>query len=180
MALSAGSRGHHRARVAAWQTARGTIPDRQAPHTQVGEGECVGERAGCARAHLVDIRLLDLLGDGHTGNSHVADITGNVIFKKMWRNVYAAVKQGKKIQFQLSKSGLLPRSVVQMVAAGEESGRLGEVLEEVSAFYQKALRDAIKTVTGVIEDRPSCAELVARIMDEAEETLKRLQLNATS
>ncbi|MHC5022414.1 MAG: type II secretion system F family protein [Planctomycetota bacterium] len=79
------------------------------------------------------------------------DITGNVIFKKMWRNVYAAVKQGKKIQFQLAKSGLLPRSVVQMVAAGEESGRLGEVLEEVSAFYQKALRDAIKTVTGMIE-----------------------------
>ncbi len=30
------------------------------------------------------------------------------------------------------------------------------------------------TVAGVIEDRPSCAELVARIMDEAERTLKRL------
>ena len=40
---------------------------------------------------------------------------------------------------------------IQMVAAGEESGRLGEVLEEVSAFYAKALRDAIKTVTGMIE-----------------------------
>ncbi len=35
------------------------------------------------------------------------------------------------------------------------------------------------TVTGLIEDRPSCAALVARIMDEAEETLKRLQLGAT-
>ncbi len=33
------------------------------------------------------------------------------------------------------------------------------------------------TVAGVIDDRPTCAELVARIMDEAEETLKRLQLN---
>ena len=30
------------------------------------------------------------------------------------------------------------------------------------------------TVAGVIDDRPSCAELVARIVDEAEETLKRL------
>jgi NAD(P)H-dependent flavin oxidoreductase YrpB (nitropropane dioxygenase family) len=30
------------------------------------------------------------------------------------------------------------------------------------------------TVAGVIDDRPSCAELVARIMDEAERTLKRL------
>lgn len=30
------------------------------------------------------------------------------------------------------------------------------------------------TVAGVLDDRPSCAELVARIMDEAERTLKRL------
>jgi NAD(P)H-dependent flavin oxidoreductase YrpB (nitropropane dioxygenase family) len=36
------------------------------------------------------------------------------------------------------------------------------------------------TVTGLIEDRPSCAELVARIMDEAEETLKRLQISGTA
>jgi hypothetical protein len=30
-------------------------------------------------------------------------------------------------------------------------------------------------VAGVIDDRPSCAELVERIMDEAERTLKALQ-----
>jgi NAD(P)H-dependent flavin oxidoreductase YrpB (nitropropane dioxygenase family) len=34
------------------------------------------------------------------------------------------------------------------------------------------------TVTGLIDDRPTCAALVARIMNEAEETLKRLQLGA--
>jgi len=34
------------------------------------------------------------------------------------------------------------------------------------------------TVTGLIEDRPTCAALLARIMNEAEETLKRLQLGA--
>ena len=79
------------------------------------------------------------------------DITGNVIYKKMWRGVYAAVKQGKKIQTQLSKSKLLPRSVIQMMAAGEESGRLAEVLAEVSVFYTKALKDAIKAVTSMIE-----------------------------
>lgn len=79
------------------------------------------------------------------------DVTGNVLYKKMWRGVYAAVKQGKKIQTQLSKSKLLPRSVIQMMAAGEESGRLAEVLDEVSVFYTKALKDAIKTVTSMIE-----------------------------
>jgi type IV pilus assembly protein PilC len=79
------------------------------------------------------------------------DISGNRLYKRLWRSVYAAVKQGKKIQSQLTKSKLLPKSVVQMIAAGEESGRLGEVLEEVSSFYSKALRDAIKAVTSMIE-----------------------------
>ncbi|MCZ6446118.1 MAG: type II secretion system F family protein [Planctomycetota bacterium] len=79
------------------------------------------------------------------------DVSGNLLYKKLWRNVYAAVKQGKKLQSQLTRSTLLPRSVVQMIAAGEESGRLGEVLEEVSGYYSKALRDAIKAVTGMIE-----------------------------
>lgn len=79
------------------------------------------------------------------------DISGNLLYKKLWRNVYAAVKQGKKVQSQLARSSLLPRSVVQMIGAGEESGRLGEVLEEISAYYQKALRDAIKAVTSMIE-----------------------------
>ena len=79
------------------------------------------------------------------------DISGNLLFKKLWRNVYAAVKQGKKVQSQLVRSTLLPKSVVQMIGAGEESGRLGEVLEEISHYYAKALRDAIKAVTGMIE-----------------------------
>ncbi len=79
------------------------------------------------------------------------DVSGNLLYKKLWRNVYAAVKQGKKLQSQLTRSTLLPRSVVQMIAAGEESGRLGEVLEEISGYYSKALRDAIKAVTGMIE-----------------------------
>jgi type IV pilus assembly protein PilC len=38
-----------------------------------------------------------------------------------------------------------------MISAGEESGKLGEVLDEVSVFYAKALRDAIKAVTSMIE-----------------------------
>lgn len=79
------------------------------------------------------------------------DISGNILYKKMWRSVYAAVKQGKKVQSQLVRSKLLPTSVVQMIGAGEESGRLGEVLEEISGYYNKVLRDAIKTVTGMIE-----------------------------
>jgi type IV pilus assembly protein PilC len=38
-----------------------------------------------------------------------------------------------------------------MISAGEESGKLGEVLDEVSAYYGKQLKENIKTATGMIE-----------------------------
>ena len=79
------------------------------------------------------------------------DVSGNRHYKRLWRSVYGAVKQGKKVQSQLQRSPLLPRSVVQMISAGEESGKLGEVLDEISVFYAKALKDAIKAVTSMIE-----------------------------
>lgn len=83
--------------------------------------------------------------------SITADISGNALYRKLWRNVYASVKQGKKIAAPLQSSTLLPRSVVQMIGAGEESGKLGEVLDEVSEYYAKELKNVIKSVTAMIE-----------------------------
>jgi type IV pilus assembly protein PilC len=79
------------------------------------------------------------------------DISGNRLYKGMWRGVYASVKQGKKITAPLMKTRLLPRAVSQMISAGEESGKLGEVLDEISSYYAKHLKDAIKAVTSMIE-----------------------------
>jgi type IV pilus assembly protein PilC len=79
------------------------------------------------------------------------DISGNVIFKGLWRRVHASVKQGKKLTQPLTADGILPRAVTQMISAGEESGKLGEVLDEISVFYAKQLKDNIKAVTSMIE-----------------------------
>jgi type IV pilus assembly protein PilC len=79
------------------------------------------------------------------------DISGNRLYKRLWDQVHASVQGGKKIAQPLFKNHLLPRTVVQMVSAGEESGKLGEVLDEVSGFYAKQLKDVIKTVTSMIE-----------------------------
>ena len=38
-----------------------------------------------------------------------------------------------------------------MVAAGEESGNLGDVLADISDFYSRELRSTVKTVTSMIE-----------------------------
>jgi type IV pilus assembly protein PilC len=79
------------------------------------------------------------------------DISGNRLYRRLWRNVYSSVKQGKKVTQPLQRSDYMPHAVVQMIGAGEESGKLGEVLDEISDFYAKQLRDAIKAVTGMIE-----------------------------
>lgn len=79
------------------------------------------------------------------------DVSGNWFFKRLWRSVYQSVKEGKKIAHPLQKGTLLPKAVVQMISAGEESGKLGEVLDEVSSFYARQLKEVIKTVTSMIE-----------------------------
>jgi type IV pilus assembly protein PilC len=79
------------------------------------------------------------------------DIAGNQIFRGVWRRTHQMVKTGKKITQALQKDDVLPRAVTQMISAGEESGKLGEVLDEISGFYQKQLKDQIKAVTSMIE-----------------------------
>ena len=80
-----------------------------------------------------------------------ADITGNVHYRKLWFGVHSSVKQGRKIHSELDRSTLLPKSVNQMINAGEESGKLSEVLQEIATYYATVLRDTIKTLTSMIE-----------------------------
>ncbi len=80
-----------------------------------------------------------------------ADVSGNRLYENMWLRVHDGVKQGSKIVDPLSGQTLLPPNVVQMIAAGEESGNLGEVLGDVSAYYQDELKATIKAVTSMIE-----------------------------
>ena len=83
--------------------------------------------------------------------SITGDISGNRLYRRLWDQVHASVAQGKKIAQPMSKSALLPQTVVQMISAGEESGKLGEVLDEISTYYAKQLKQVIKTVTSMIE-----------------------------
>ena len=80
-----------------------------------------------------------------------AQVSGNTLYRGLWDSVQQAVKEGNKIATPLSKQNLLPKSVVQMVSAGEESGKLGEVLRDVSDYYAIELKNSIKTVTAMIE-----------------------------
>ena len=81
-----------------------------------------------------------------TGN-----ISGNRQYKTLWSDVGEGVKDGRRINEVLAETTLLPKPVVQMISAGEESGKLGDVLEEISEYYDRVLRDAVKTFTSLLE-----------------------------
>lgn len=80
-----------------------------------------------------------------------AQVAGNSLYRRLWETVHTAVKEGRKITYPLERQTLLPRSVVQMISAGEESGKLGKVMRDVAEFYANELRNTIKAVTAMIE-----------------------------
>ena len=65
--------------------------------------------------------------------------------------VIEIVKQGKKIAGSLGQYHLMPPNVKQMIKSGEDSGTLSEVLQDISDFYSRQLRNVIKTTVSMIE-----------------------------
>ncbi len=80
-----------------------------------------------------------------------AEVTGNVHYAKVWHQVHASVRKGQRLAPMLAKSPFIPKSVSQMIAAGEETGTLAEILTDVSEFYDDQLKATIKAVTSAIE-----------------------------
>ena len=84
-------------------------------------------------------------------------ITGcceNYYFKQLWQNTDQKIRDG----YQLSESILLSPGaeliapgIIQMLRAGEKSGRLGDVCDKVSVFYEKKLHASIQASMALIE-----------------------------
>ena len=80
-----------------------------------------------------------------------SDVSGNHTYRSLWDSVHKSVLQGEKVATPLSRQQTLPRSVVQMIAAGEDSGKLGEVLRDIAEYYANELRNSIKALTAMLE-----------------------------
>lgn len=79
------------------------------------------------------------------------EVSGSYHYEKVWEAVREQVAAGKRICEVLAGNPLFPRVLVQMIAAGEETGRLDHVLERVSAYYEQEVDAAVKTTTALIE-----------------------------
>ncbi|MEX2216462.1 MAG: type II secretion system F family protein [Phycisphaeraceae bacterium] len=78
-------------------------------------------------------------------------VTANCYYEELWNNVDDGLQHGRQLSDAISESDLIPRSVVQMIRAGEKSGRLGQVLNRVAEFSEDEFDRAVKQMTQFIE-----------------------------
>jgi type IV pilus assembly protein PilC len=80
-----------------------------------------------------------------------SEVSGNVYYQEAWTNVIEQVTEGRRICDAIEGNSLFPSTLIQMISSGEETGKLDEVLEKVSTYYDRDLELSIKTTTSLIE-----------------------------
>ena len=83
---------------------------------------------------------------------HLAVITlENSVLKTKLNNAIVKVQQGLQVSQALKSTKIVPRMLLFMIATGEQSGRLGDMLEKGVNFLDKTLDGIIDTMTKMIE-----------------------------
>lgn len=81
----------------------------------------------------------------------VADTTGSVVISRALRDVEESVRQGESIHKPLAEHEVFPPMVVQMVAVGEDTGAIDEMLHKIAAFYDEEVESTTEQLTALIE-----------------------------
>ncbi len=86
----------------------------------------------------------------------VADTAGNRVVSTAVRNSRESVRNGNMLSEPLSQSKIFPPMVVRMIAIGERSGALEQLLEKIAEFYDGQVKATIKSLTSLIEPLLIC------------------------
>lgn len=81
----------------------------------------------------------------------VADAAGNVMVEKDLRRISKQVEKGFPISISFSDSPVFLPVVGQMIAVGEETGKLDDVLAKVSHYFESESEQKVKGLTSAIE-----------------------------
>lgn len=80
-----------------------------------------------------------------------ADVVDNDIYRDILKEASTSIKSGRAISDVFSNYEEIPKIMVQMMKVGEETGRLGYVLETMAGFYRREVDNAVETLVGLIE-----------------------------
>ena len=79
------------------------------------------------------------------------NIVGNVRLAQVIEESREAIKEGESIAAPLKRSGEFPPLVYHMVAIGERSGQLEEMLTNVANAYEAQVETKIGALTSLLE-----------------------------
>jgi type IV pilus assembly protein PilC len=90
------------------------------------------------------ITILDCLANSR-------DLVNNQVIARSLQVVMFEIESGKNLTQSFQNTGIFPPLVVRMLKVGEASGELDQALLNVSYFYDRDVKDAIKKVQVLIE-----------------------------
>ncbi len=81
----------------------------------------------------------------------VADTTGSVVISRALVQVQESVRRGESVAGPLAEHPIFPSMVVQMIASGEESGSIDQMLKKIAQFYDEEVETTTESLTAMIE-----------------------------
>ncbi|MGQ7312359.1 type II secretion system F family protein [Microbacterium arabinogalactanolyticum] len=83
--------------------------------------------------------------------SIVGQASNNWKIEQTVRDIQESIRGGRSFAVPLAKAGVFPPMVSQMVAVGEESGTLAQMLGSIADFYEDEVETATEQLSSLIE-----------------------------
>lgn len=77
--------------------------------------------------------------------------TGNIVYEEAIDDIRDDVISGQTLNFAMRNSAQFPNMATQMVAIGEESGAMDEMLDKVATYYEAEVDNAVDGLTAMLE-----------------------------
>jgi type IV pilus assembly protein PilC len=81
----------------------------------------------------------------------VGGASGNAVYIEATRKISAAVSSGSSLVSAMQTTKAFPAMVTQMVAIGEESGALDQMLTKVAEFHEEEVDNAVASLSSLME-----------------------------
>jgi type IV pilus assembly protein PilC len=81
----------------------------------------------------------------------VSQTVGNVIMEKAIKVAAADIERGESISAALAKHPVFPSMIIRMITAGEQTGKIDNMLERISDFLDEEIETTLAGLTSLIE-----------------------------
>ena len=81
----------------------------------------------------------------------VSQTVGNVVMEKAIKTAAQDIERGESISAALSKHPIFPTMIIRMVTAGEQTGKIDNMLERIADFLDEEIETTLSGLTALIE-----------------------------